>query len=116
MFFRILPSTSISLVAELQASGGFDVYGQEIQNLAPRGWAKINIFDHLHQVMSGHWKVPIRLLPVKPSLTEEQLNGVPQVRRNRAEHSNSLPTQTIIIYKKGIPVVFHSQLLSIYCV
>ncbi|KAL7985154.1 hypothetical protein Chor_003724 [Crotalus horridus] len=75
---RILPSTSISLVAELQASGGFDVYGQEIQNLTPRGWAKINIFDHLHQVMSGHWKVPIRLLPVKPSLTEEQLNGVPQ--------------------------------------
>ncbi|XP_070601103.1 coiled-coil domain-containing protein 17 [Erythrolamprus reginae] len=76
---RILPSTSINLVAELQASGGFDVYGQEIQNLSPRGWAKINIFDHLHQVMSGHWKVPIRVLPVKPSLTEEQLNGVPQV-------------------------------------
>ncbi|XP_026563120.1 coiled-coil domain-containing protein 17 [Pseudonaja textilis] len=76
---RILPSTSISLVAELQASGGFDVYGQEIQNLSPRGWAKINIFDHLHQVMSGHWKVPIRVLPVKPSLTEEQLNGVPQI-------------------------------------
>ncbi|XP_070795714.1 coiled-coil domain-containing protein 17 [Pituophis catenifer annectens] len=76
---RILPSTSISLVAELQASGGFDVYGQEIQNLSPRGWAKTNIFDHLHQVMSGHWKVPIRVLPVKPGLTEEQLNGVPQV-------------------------------------
>uniref|UniRef100_A0A8C5RZS7 Coiled-coil domain-containing protein 17 n=1 Tax=Laticauda laticaudata TaxID=8630 RepID=A0A8C5RZS7_LATLA len=76
---RILPSTSISLVAELQASGGFDVYGQEIQNLSPRGWTKINIFDHLHQVMSGHWKVPIRVLPVKPNLTEEQLNGVPQI-------------------------------------
>ncbi|ETE69642.1 Coiled-coil domain-containing protein 17, partial [Ophiophagus hannah] len=76
---RILPSTSISLLAELQASGGFDVYGQEIQNLSPRGWAKMNIFDHLHQVMSGHWKVPIRVLPVKPSLTEEQLNGVPQI-------------------------------------
>ncbi|KAM6457018.1 coiled-coil domain-containing protein 17 [Liasis olivaceus] len=76
---RILPSTSISLVAELQASGGFNVYGQEIQNLTSRGWAKINIFDHLHQVMSGHWKVPIRVLPIKPSLTEEQMNGVPQV-------------------------------------
>lgn len=76
---RILPSTSISLVAELQASGGFNVYRQEIQNLTSRGWAKINIFDHLHQVMSGHWKVPIRVLPIKPSLTEEQMNGVPQV-------------------------------------
>ncbi|KAJ6659442.1 hypothetical protein lerEdw1_018676 [Lerista edwardsae] len=76
---RILPSTSISLITELQASGGFDAYGLEIQNLVPRGWTKINIFDHLHQVMSGHWKVPVRVLPMKPGLTAEQLNGVPQV-------------------------------------
>ncbi|XP_061488740.1 coiled-coil domain-containing protein 17 [Rhineura floridana] len=76
---RVLPSTTITLITELQASGGFDAYGLEIQNLAPRGWAKINIFDHLHQVMSGRWKVPIRVLPVKPGLTTEQLNGVPQV-------------------------------------
>ncbi|XP_062995877.1 coiled-coil domain-containing protein 17 [Elgaria multicarinata webbii] len=76
---RVLPSTSIALVTELQASGGFDAYGLEIQNLAPRGWAKIRIFDHLHQVMSGRWKVPVRVLPVKPSLTAEQLNGVPQI-------------------------------------
>nr|XP_056701524.1 coiled-coil domain-containing protein 17 [Euleptes europaea] len=75
---RVLPSTSIALVTELQASGGFDAYGQEIQHLASRGWAKIHLFDHLHQVLSGHWKVPIRVLPVKPSLTAEQLNGVPQ--------------------------------------
>ncbi|KAH0618692.1 hypothetical protein JD844_018101 [Phrynosoma platyrhinos] len=75
---RILPSTSIDLVTELQASGGFDAYGLEIQNLAPRGWAKIKVFDQLHQVMSGRWKVPIRVLPVKPGLTVEQMNGVPQ--------------------------------------
>ncbi|KAF7253904.1 Coiled-coil domain-containing protein 17, partial [Varanus komodoensis] len=75
---RVLPSASITLVTELQASGGFDAYGLEIQNLVPRGWAKINIFDHLHQVMSGHWKIPIRVLPVKPNFTAEQLNGVPQ--------------------------------------
>ncbi|XP_048352163.1 coiled-coil domain-containing protein 17 [Sphaerodactylus townsendi] len=75
---RVLPSTSIALVTELQASGGFDAYGQEIQHLVPRGWAKIHLFDHLHQVLSGHWKVPIRVLPVKPNLTAEQLNGVPQ--------------------------------------
>ncbi|XP_053100271.1 coiled-coil domain-containing protein 17 isoform X3 [Hemicordylus capensis] len=78
---RVLPSTSISLVTELQASGGFDAYGLEIQNLAPRGWTKINIFDHLHQVMSGRWKIPVRVLPVKPGLTPEQLNGVPQASK-----------------------------------
>ncbi|CAI5777313.1 Hypothetical predicted protein [Podarcis lilfordi] len=76
---RVLPSTTITLITELQASGGFDAYGLEIQNLAPRGWAKINIFDHLHQVMCGRWKIPIRVLPMKPSLTPEQLNGVPQL-------------------------------------
>lgn len=76
---RVLPSTSISLITELQASGGFDAYGLEIQNLVPRGWTKINIFDHQHQVMSGRWKVPVRVLPMKPGLTTEQLNGVPQV-------------------------------------
>ncbi|KAJ7332818.1 hypothetical protein JRQ81_014998 [Phrynocephalus forsythii] len=76
---RALPSTSIALVTEIQASGGFDAYGLEIKNLVPRGWAKIKIFDHLHQVMSGRWKVPIRVLPVKPGLTTEQLNSVPQV-------------------------------------
>uniref|UniRef100_A0ABM5G7L3 Coiled-coil domain-containing protein 17 isoform X1 n=2 Tax=Pogona vitticeps TaxID=103695 RepID=A0ABM5G7L3_9SAUR len=75
---RALPSTSIAVVTELQASGGFDAYGLEIKNLVPRGWAKITVFDHLHQVMSGRWKVPIRVLPVKPGLTGEQLNSVPQ--------------------------------------
>ncbi|XP_060629358.2 coiled-coil domain-containing protein 17 [Anolis sagrei] len=78
---RILPSTSIALVTELQASGGFDAYGLEIESLAPRGWAKIQIFDQLHQVLSGRWKVPIRVLPVKPGLNVEQMNGVPQAAK-----------------------------------
>ncbi|XP_043377543.1 coiled-coil domain-containing protein 17 isoform X3 [Chelonia mydas] len=75
---RVRPSTSIALVMELQASGGFDAYGQEIQRLASRGWAKINLFDQLLQLISGRWKIPVRLLPVQPGLTTEQLNGIPQ--------------------------------------
>ncbi|XP_043376337.1 coiled-coil domain-containing protein 17 isoform X2 [Dermochelys coriacea] len=75
---RVRPSTSIALVMELQASGGFDAYGQEIQRLASRGWAKINLFDQLHQLISGRWKILVRLLPVRPGLTTEQLNGIPQ--------------------------------------
>ncbi|XP_078418033.1 coiled-coil domain-containing protein 17 [Cetorhinus maximus] len=76
---RVRPSPGISLVIELQAAGGFDPYGQEIQRLISRGWAKIDIFDNHNQVNSGRWKVPIRSLPVKPSLTTDQLNGIPQV-------------------------------------
>uniref|UniRef100_A0A8C8SMB3 Coiled-coil domain containing 17 n=1 Tax=Pelusios castaneus TaxID=367368 RepID=A0A8C8SMB3_9SAUR len=75
---RVWPSTSIALVTELQASGGFDAYGLEIQHLAPRGWAKINLFDQLHQLLSGRWKIPVRLLPVQSGLAMEQMNGIPQ--------------------------------------
>uniref|UniRef100_H3AXV0 Coiled-coil domain containing 17 n=1 Tax=Latimeria chalumnae TaxID=7897 RepID=H3AXV0_LATCH len=75
---RVRPSSSISLVLELQAAGGFDPYGREIQRLVSRGWAKVDIFDQHNQVISGRWKVPVRALPVKPSLSTGQLNGVPQ--------------------------------------
>ncbi|XP_067423919.1 coiled-coil domain-containing protein 17 [Emydura macquarii macquarii] len=75
---RVRPSTSIALVMELQASGGFDAYGLEIQRLASRGWAKINLFDQLHQLISGRWKTPVRVLPVQSGLATEQLNGIPQ--------------------------------------
>ncbi|XP_072918544.1 coiled-coil domain-containing protein 17 [Hemitrygon akajei] len=76
---RVHPAFGISLVFELQAAGGFDLYGLEIQRLVSRGWAKIDIFDNHNQVISGRWKVPIRSLPVNPSLNTSQLNGIPQV-------------------------------------
>ncbi|XP_078502646.1 uncharacterized protein LOC144760234 [Lissotriton helveticus] len=76
---RVRPVASISLVTELQASGGFDPYGQEVQRMSSRGWAKLDLFDRHNQVISGRWKVPVRALPVKPDLTMGQLNAVPQV-------------------------------------
>ncbi|XP_075047131.1 coiled-coil domain-containing protein 17-like isoform X2 [Mixophyes fleayi] len=76
---RARPSPNISLIIELQASGGYDPYGQEVSRLIPRGWVKLDIFDYQNRVISGQWKVPIRILPVKPSLTTGALNGVPQL-------------------------------------
>ncbi|XP_077331526.1 coiled-coil domain-containing protein 17-like isoform X2 [Lithobates pipiens] len=76
---RVRPSPNISLIIELQASGGYDPYGQEVSRLIPRGWVKVDIFDFQNRVISGQWKVPIRTLPVKPSLTSGALNGVPQL-------------------------------------
>ncbi|OCU00881.1 coiled-coil domain-containing protein 17 [Xenopus laevis] len=76
---RVRPSPNISLIMELQASGGYDPYGHEVSQLIPRGWVKIDIFDHQNRVISGQWKVPIRILPVKPSLTTGALNAVPQL-------------------------------------
>ncbi|XP_030063890.1 LOW QUALITY PROTEIN: coiled-coil domain-containing protein 17 [Microcaecilia unicolor] len=76
---RVRPMPSLALVVELQASGGFDTYGQEVQRLSSRGWTKIDLFDQQNQVLSGHWKVPIRALPVRTGLTTGELNVVPQV-------------------------------------
>ncbi|XP_075707424.1 coiled-coil domain-containing protein 17-like [Rhinoderma darwinii] len=76
---RVRPSPNISLIIELQASGGYDPYGQEVSRLIPRGWVKVDIFDYQNRVISGQWKVPVRILPVKPSMTTGALNGVPQL-------------------------------------
>ncbi|CAJ0927044.1 unnamed protein product [Ranitomeya imitator] len=76
---RVRPSPNISLIIELQASGGYDPYGQEVSRLIPRGWVKVDIFDYQNRVISGQWKIPIRILPLKPSLTTGALNGVPQL-------------------------------------
>nr|XP_014339635.1 PREDICTED: coiled-coil domain-containing protein 17 [Latimeria chalumnae] len=78
---RVRPSPSITLVMELQASGGYDPYGLEVNRLVSRGWVKVDIFDNHNRVISGRWKVPVRVLPIKPSLTTGELNGVPQLEK-----------------------------------
>lgn len=76
---RVQPDSSISLVMQLQASGGYDIYGYKVTHLAPRGWMKLQLFDSHNRLISGRWKVPIRLLPAKPSVTTAEVNAVPQV-------------------------------------
>ncbi|KAJ8392508.1 hypothetical protein AAFF_G00073860 [Aldrovandia affinis] len=76
---RMQPSSSLTLVVEVQAAGGMDPYGQEIQRLVSRGWTQLDLFDEHNQVQSGHWRLPIRALPVRPSLSTGQLNSVPQI-------------------------------------
>lgn len=68
---------------QLQASGGYDIYGQEVTHLAPRGWVKLDIFDHYNRIISGRWKIPVRSLPAKPSMTVADVNAVPQVYSNK---------------------------------
>ncbi|KAM9455483.1 coiled-coil domain-containing protein 17-like [Clarias gariepinus] len=80
---EVQPASSISLVIQVQASGGYDIYGHEVTHLAPQGWLKLQIFDCHNRVIAGRWKVPVRLLPAKPSLTTAEINAVPQL--NNAE-------------------------------
>ncbi|XP_053549183.1 coiled-coil domain-containing protein 17 [Bombina bombina] len=76
---RVRPGSTIALVMELQASGGFNSYGQEVQRLLSCGWTKLDLFDQHNQVLSGRWKLPVRALPLRPGLSIGQLNTIPQV-------------------------------------
>ncbi|XP_059196350.1 coiled-coil domain-containing protein 17 [Centropristis striata] len=76
---RIQPSPSLSLVVEVQAARDPDVHNQEVFKLASCGWIQVELFDQYNQLRSGHWRVPVRSLPIRPSLSLVQLNSIPQV-------------------------------------
>nr|XP_046248214.1 coiled-coil domain-containing protein 17 [Scatophagus argus]XP_046248215.1 coiled-coil domain-containing protein 17 [Scatophagus argus] len=76
---RIQPSPSLSLVVEVQAAKDLDVHGHEVFKLVSHGWTQMDLFDQYNQLRSGHWRVPVRSLPIRPSLGLAQLNSVPQV-------------------------------------
>uniref|UniRef100_A0A452QW92 Coiled-coil domain containing 17 n=1 Tax=Ursus americanus TaxID=9643 RepID=A0A452QW92_URSAM len=72
---RLPPSPSVSLVCELQAWQGL-AWAREPQ---PKAWASLVLFDRDQRVLSGRWRLPLRALPLDPSLGLGQLNGIPQV-------------------------------------
>nr|XP_054368864.1 coiled-coil domain-containing protein 17 [Mirounga angustirostris] len=72
---RLPPSPSVALVCELQAWQGL-AWAREPQ---PKAWASLVLFDRDQRVRSGRWRLPLRALPLDPSLTLRQLNGIPQV-------------------------------------
>ncbi|KAI3368535.1 hypothetical protein L3Q82_025544, partial [Scortum barcoo] len=76
---RIQPSPSLSLIVEVQAATDLDVHSQEVFKLTSCGWTRMELFDQYNQLRSGHWRVPVRSLPIRPSLSLAQLNSVAQV-------------------------------------
>jgi len=72
---RLPPSPSVALVCELQAWQGL-AWAREPQ---PKAWASLVLFDRDQRVRSGRWRLPLRALPLDPSLTLGRLNGIPQV-------------------------------------
>ncbi|XP_069560950.1 coiled-coil domain-containing protein 17-like [Brachyistius frenatus] len=76
---RMQPSPSLSLVVEVQAAGDLDVYNHVVFKLVSCGWTRLELFDQHNQLHSGHWRAPVRSLPIRPSLNAAQLNSIPQV-------------------------------------
>ncbi|XP_007977133.2 coiled-coil domain-containing protein 17 isoform X2 [Chlorocebus sabaeus] len=72
---RLPPSPSVSLVCELQVWQGL-AWARAPQ---PKAWVSLGLFDQDQRVLSGRWRLPLRALPLDPSLSLRQLNGIPQV-------------------------------------
>nr|XP_017830162.1 coiled-coil domain-containing protein 17 isoform X2 [Callithrix jacchus] len=71
---RLPPSPSVSLVCELQVWQGL-AWTRAPQ---PKAWVSLGLFDQDQRVLSGRWRLPLRALPLDPSLSLGQLNGIPQ--------------------------------------
>ncbi|XP_074120751.1 coiled-coil domain-containing protein 17 [Sminthopsis crassicaudata] len=71
---RLPPSPAVTLVTELQAWGLWDG-GREPR---PQAWTSLPLFDREHRVLSGRWRLPLRVLPRAPGLDPRQLNAIPQ--------------------------------------
>ncbi|KAB0358335.1 hypothetical protein FD754_002491 [Muntiacus muntjak] len=76
---RLPPSPSVALICELQAWQGL-AWAEAPQ---PKAWTSLVLFDQNQRLLSGCWRLPLRALPLDPSLSPGQLNGIPQV--NQAE-------------------------------
>ncbi|XP_073936363.1 coiled-coil domain-containing protein 17 isoform X3 [Castor canadensis] len=83
---RLPPSPPVSLVCELQACQGLAWARASV----PKAWASLVLFDRDQRVLSGHWRLPLRALPLDPSFSLGQLNGIPQVSSSSSLETNWL--------------------------
>ncbi|XP_048587115.1 uncharacterized protein LOC5517188 isoform X2 [Nematostella vectensis] len=75
-FPKCAPLPTLSVVVELQANNTTDP--EDSGKLFSRGWAKMNLFDASDRLISGRWKIPFRVPPIKTYLNTYELNRIPQ--------------------------------------
>lgn len=76
-FPRYIPDQNLCLVVELQANSAED--SDDHTQLFSKGWTKIDLFDISNRLLSGRWKIPIRISPIKAFLSTHELNKIPQI-------------------------------------
>ncbi|XP_075257690.1 coiled-coil domain-containing protein 17-like isoform X3 [Convolutriloba macropyga] len=69
---KCLPSPELCLLVEIKAASHYE------ERLKTVCWAKFLLFDDQHRVLSGRWKVPLRVVPVRPDLHPRENNNIPQ--------------------------------------
>ncbi|KAK3739534.1 hypothetical protein QZH41_016209 [Actinostola sp. cb2023] len=74
---RCAPMQTLSITAELQANSNDDK--RNSHKLFSKGWTKMDLFDGADRLISGRWKIPFRVPPIKTYLSIHELNRIPQV-------------------------------------
>ncbi|OWK05512.1 hypothetical protein Celaphus_00002600, partial [Cervus elaphus hippelaphus] len=90
---RLPPSPSVALICELQAWQGL-AWAKAPQ---PKAWASLVLFDQNQRLLSGCWRLPLRALPLDPSLSPGQLNGIPQVPNSSSPEASPLAPATAFV-------------------
>ena len=91
LFFRCPAQRDLGLVIELQTSSvqmphpaaGMNPYfpppPPAQARMTTKAWTKIQLFDGNNRLISGRWRLPLRITPIKPHLPPHEINGQPQV-------------------------------------
>lgn len=94
-FPRCMPDQNLGLVVELQANSPEN--SNDPNELFSKGWTRIDLFDMSNRLLSGRWKIPIRISPIKAFLSTHELNMIPQVGQAelylRLVNSRDIPSQ-----------------------
>ena len=72
-FPRCLPASDLCLLIEVHGSFYYE------EQFKPVCWSKFLLFDNQHRVISGKWKVPLRIVPSRPDIHPKDANNIPQV-------------------------------------
>ena len=81
-------STDLGLLIQLQVKSG------QSSSMVTVAWTRINLFDQYNRLVSGYWRLPLRVPPIQANTPGELLNNIPQVRIKieimRTYHQNAL--------------------------
>lgn len=73
---RCPPQQALTIIIELQIST------KEDPKLKSTAWTKIPLFDFRNRLLSGRWRIPLKVLPIKSELNMAAINQIPKVNFN----------------------------------
>lgn len=72
---RCPPQQALTILIELQMA----LRDHNETKLKSCAWTKIPLFDGKNRLLSGRWRAPLKILPIKSDLPINSLNSIPDV-------------------------------------